>query len=57
MIADARQSLMMKPRQQTRLALELFPHPLFGEKRLFQGDNRVQTQIDCFINRAHAALA
>ena len=48
---------MMKPRQQTRLALELFPQPLFGKKRLFQGDHGVQTQVNRFVNRAHAALA
>src|SRR5581483_5460266 len=56
-IADTRQSRVMKPRQKTCFALKLLAQFFIGKKRLFERDNRIQTLINGFVNRAHAALS
>ena len=57
MVADARQRLVMQPRQQTCLALELLAQFLVGKKRFFQRNRRIKPLVDGLVNRAHAALS
>src|SRR5207245_2166308 len=57
MVADARQRLMMKPRKQARLALELLAQSLVSKERFFKSYDGIKPLIDRFVDRAHAALA
>src|SRR5256885_17238761 len=56
MIADPRQSLMMKPGQEARFALELFAKFLFNKKSLLQRDDGIKPLIDGLVHGAHPAL-
>ena len=47
---------MMQTRKQSRLALELFAQTFVGKQRFFQGDSRVETLIDRFVDGTHATL-
>src|SRR5207302_4119211 len=56
MIADARQCLMMKPRQQARLALELLTQFLVIKQSFLERDRRIEALVHGLVNRAHPAL-
>src|SRR5213079_636106 len=55
-IAYAWPCRMMHPRQQSRLAFELFAQLLFRKEGFLEGDSRIQTLVNRLVYRAHAAL-
>ena len=56
MIADTRQRLVVHPRQQTRLSLELLAQLFVGEKGFFQRHSGVETLIHSLVHGSHATL-
>jgi hypothetical protein len=55
-IADSRQGLMMKPRQQASFTFELLAQLFVGEERFFEGYDGVKAFVDGLVNRTHSAL-